>query len=57
MQIRREELIFYSKSLITSVFYGVVPALNLFRPHDRVTLKEMKVDWRACLNNKVGFKV
>jgi aconitate hydratase len=26
------------------------------RPHDRVTLKEMKVDWHACLNNKVGFK-
>ncbi|XP_019444852.1 PREDICTED: aconitate hydratase-like isoform X1 [Lupinus angustifolius] len=26
------------------------------RPHDRVPLKEMKVDWHACLNNKVGFK-
>ncbi|KAK7252993.1 hypothetical protein RIF29_37342 [Crotalaria pallida] len=26
------------------------------RPHDRVTLKEMKVDWHACLDNKVGFK-
>ncbi|TKY70295.1 Aconitate hydratase [Spatholobus suberectus] len=26
------------------------------RPHDRVSLKEMKVDWHACLNNKVGFK-
>ncbi|XP_039159179.1 aconitate hydratase 1 isoform X2 [Eucalyptus grandis] len=26
------------------------------RPHDRVLLKEMKADWRACLNNKVGFK-
>ncbi|XP_004512178.1 aconitate hydratase 1 [Cicer arietinum] len=26
------------------------------RPHDRVTLKEMKIDWHACLNNKVGFK-
>lgn len=26
------------------------------RPHDRVPLKEMKVDWQACLNNKVGFK-
>jgi hypothetical protein len=35
----------------------VVLALNLFRPHDRVTLKEMKADWHACLNNKVGFKV
>ncbi|KAG4973466.1 hypothetical protein JHK87_030287 [Glycine soja] len=26
------------------------------RPHDRVPLREMKVDWHACLNNKVGFK-
>ncbi|KAL9669081.1 hypothetical protein QQ045_006622 [Rhodiola kirilowii] len=26
------------------------------RPHDRVTLKEMKADWHACLDNKVGFK-
>ncbi|KAI9111170.1 hypothetical protein K1719_017781 [Acacia pycnantha] len=27
------------------------------RPHDRVLLKEMKADWNACLDNKVGFKV
>lgn len=26
------------------------------RPHDRVTLKDMKADWQACLDNKVGFK-
>jgi len=26
------------------------------RPHDRVPLKEMKADFNACLNNKVGFK-
>ncbi|KAK8606717.1 hypothetical protein V6N13_052479 [Hibiscus sabdariffa] len=26
------------------------------RPHDRVPLKEMKEDWHACLDNKVGFK-
>ncbi|PRQ47318.1 putative aconitate hydratase [Rosa chinensis] len=26
------------------------------RPHDRVPLKEMKVDWHACLDNRVGFK-
>ncbi|KAG9159735.1 hypothetical protein Leryth_007755 [Lithospermum erythrorhizon] len=26
------------------------------RPHDRVTLKEMKDDWHTCLDNKVGFK-
>ncbi|KAK1325807.1 hypothetical protein QJS10_CPA01g00345 [Acorus calamus] len=27
------------------------------RPHDRVTLKDMKADWHSCLDNKVGFKV
>ncbi|KAL5706307.1 aconitate hydratase [Ranunculus cassubicifolius] len=26
------------------------------RPHDRVLLSEMKTDWHACLDNKVGFK-
>ncbi|KAK1581810.1 hypothetical protein Q3G72_009173 [Acer saccharum] len=26
------------------------------RPHDRVTLKNMKADWHACLDNQVGFK-
>ncbi|CAA6666726.1 unnamed protein product [Spirodela intermedia] len=26
------------------------------RPHDRVPLKEMKMDWHSCLDNKVGFK-
>ncbi|CAM8883228.1 unnamed protein product [Rhodiola kirilowii] len=26
------------------------------RPHDRVTLKDMKADWHSCLDNKVGFK-
>ncbi|KAK2433542.1 putative aconitate hydratase, cytoplasmic [Trifolium repens] len=26
------------------------------RPHDWVPLKEMKADWHACLDNKVGFK-
>ncbi|KAK3413748.1 hypothetical protein EUGRSUZ_I02307 [Eucalyptus grandis] len=26
------------------------------RPHDRVPLKEMKADWHACLDNRVGFK-
>ncbi|GJX86624.1 hypothetical protein Tco_0337398 [Tanacetum coccineum] len=27
------------------------------RPHDRVPQKEMKTDWRACLDNKVRLKV
>jgi hypothetical protein len=31
--------------------------MNKCRPHDRVKLKDMKVDWQACLDNKVGFKV
>ncbi|CAL5003553.1 unnamed protein product [Urochloa decumbens] len=26
------------------------------RPHDRVPLKDMKSDWHACLDNRVGFK-
>uniref|UniRef100_A0A7N0TV52 Aconitate hydratase n=1 Tax=Kalanchoe fedtschenkoi TaxID=63787 RepID=A0A7N0TV52_KALFE len=26
------------------------------RPHDRVPLKNMKADWHACLDNRVGFK-
>ncbi|KAL1362778.1 hypothetical protein HN51_010995 [Arachis hypogaea] len=26
------------------------------RPHDRVPLKDMKADWKSCLDNKVGFK-
>eukprot|EP00246_Nothoceros_aenigmaticus_P002071 TRINITY_DN12831_c0_g1_i1.p1 TRINITY_DN12831_c0_g1~~TRINITY_DN12831_c0_g1_i1.p1 ORF type:complete len:951 (-),score=197.02 TRINITY_DN12831_c0_g1_i1:245-2938(-) len=26
------------------------------RPHDRVPIAEMKADWHACLDNKVGFK-
>ncbi|KAB5547568.1 hypothetical protein DKX38_010974 [Salix brachista] len=26
------------------------------RPYDRVTLREMKADWHACLDNRVGFK-
>lgn len=36
----------------------VISNLYLFdRPHDRVTLKEMKADWHSCLDSKVGFKV
>jgi len=26
------------------------------RPHDRVTVADMKQDFEECLNNKVGFK-
>uniref|UniRef100_A0A0A0L3M2 Aconitase/3-isopropylmalate dehydratase large subunit alpha/beta/alpha domain-containing protein n=1 Tax=Cucumis sativus TaxID=3659 RepID=A0A0A0L3M2_CUCSA len=28
----------------------------LYRPHDRVPLREMKADWKSCLNNRTGFK-
>jgi len=32
--------------------------MNLIdRPHDRVTLKNMKSDWLSCLDSDVGFKV
>lgn len=35
----------------------VVPCISgPKRPHDRVPLSEMKADWHACLDNKVGFK-
>lgn len=27
------------------------------RPHDRVTIREMKQDWQSCLDSPVGFKV
>ena len=27
------------------------------RPHDRVTVADMKEDFKQCLNNKIGFKV
>jgi aconitate hydratase len=26
------------------------------RPHDRVSVEDMKKDWAACLSNPVGFK-
>ncbi|CAM0885264.1 unnamed protein product [Alopecurus aequalis] len=26
------------------------------RPHDRVTLRDVKADWHTCLENKIGFK-
>ncbi|GMJ05099.1 aconitase 3 [Hibiscus trionum] len=36
---------------------GVEPCISgPKRPHDRVPLKEMKADWQACLDNKLGFK-
>lgn len=36
-------------------FWVIVSSQN--RPHDRVSLKEMKADWHACLDSRVGFKV
>ncbi|WOL10402.1 aconitate hydratase, cytoplasmic [Canna indica] len=26
------------------------------RPHDRIPVKEMKIDWHSCLDKQVGFK-
>jgi len=26
------------------------------RPHDRVTIREMKQDWQSCLDSPVGFR-
>ncbi|KAH8503163.1 hypothetical protein H0E87_014465 [Populus deltoides] len=55
----------YSEPQIERVYSSYI-ALNLGdvepcisgpkRPHDRVPLREMKADWHACLDNKVGFK-
>lgn len=36
---------------------SVLPSLSgPKRPHDRVSLADMKNDWQSCLNSKVGFK-
>lgn len=35
----------------------MVLSLIFNRPHDRVALKDMKADWRSCLDSKLGFKV
>nr|QIE05299.1 aconitase ACO1 [Halichondria panicea] len=36
---------------------GVVPSLSgPKRPHDRVSVTDMKQDFQSCLDNKVGFK-
>ncbi|KAJ6687365.1 ACONITATE HYDRATASE [Salix koriyanagi] len=58
-------LVDYSEPQIERVYSSCL-ALNLEdvepcilgpkRPHDQVTLREMKADWHACLDNRVGFK-
>ncbi|KAL7212161.1 hypothetical protein ACSBR2_014934 [Camellia fascicularis] len=40
--------------LFVSIHLTILTLIN--RPHDRVPLKEMKVDWHSCLDNKIGFK-
>lgn len=36
---------------------SVVPSLSgPKRPHDRISVSEMKIDFQQCLDNKVGFK-
>ena len=44
----------------TGILHGFLRCLILFlicRPHDQVLLDDMKADWHASLDNKVGFKV
>lgn len=47
----------YSGDLLELNLDEVVPSLSgPKRPHDRVTVANMKKDWNECLTNKVGFK-
>jgi aconitate hydratase len=47
----------YSGDLLELSLDSVVPSLSgPKRPHDRVTVANMKKDWNECLTNKVGFK-
>lgn len=48
------DLFYIAKDINKIVLNGI---LFLVRPHDRVPVKEMKADWHACLDNKIGFKV
>ncbi|KAI3747692.1 hypothetical protein L6452_10279 [Arctium lappa] len=36
--------------------YDLVVAEYSYWPHDQVLLDDMKADWHACLDNRVGFK-
>jgi hypothetical protein len=63
MSIRTKTVLFLIKSryiqLSTYLYPHIVLNLMNFinRPHDRVTLKNMKSDWLSCLDSDVGFKV
>ncbi|GKA26211.1 aconitase 2 [Tanacetum coccineum] len=39
-----------------SVFAKLSTMFSFGRPHDRVTLKDIKQDRNSCLDSKVGFK-
>ncbi|GKE54891.1 aconitate hydratase, cytoplasmic, partial [Tanacetum coccineum] len=39
-----------------SVFAKLSTMFSLGKPHDRVTLKDIKQDQNSCLDSKVGFK-
>jgi len=50
----------YSAITLSAYLYPhlVLNLMNFIdRPHDRVTLKNMKSDWLSCLDSDVGFKV
>lgn len=65
MSIRTKTVIFLIKSRYSAISISLLVyphlVLNLMnfidRPHDRVTLKNMKSDWLSCLDSDVGFKV
>lgn len=53
-------LLWHSTLVLGHSFFPPLKIFYLFildRPHDRVPLKDMKADWHACLDNKLGFKV
>lgn len=47
----------YTGAIMELDLASVQPSLSgPKRPHDHVLLKDMQTDFKACLNNKVGFK-
>ena len=52
-----EEVIYPVMLWYTSILLHGFNTSSSCRPHDRVTLKDMKTDWHACLENKIGFKI
>ena len=52
-----EQLTSYPLQIVELDLSSVLPSVSgPKRPHDRVSVQDMKVDFAECLNNKVGFK-